>query len=38
MTITEFLKDKNIVILGFGKQGKASFNYIRKHFPNKKLQ
>ena len=37
MTITEFLRDKEIVILGFGKQGKASFNYIRKHFPNKKI-
>lgn len=37
MTVTEFLKDKNIVILGFGKQGKASFNYIRKKFPDKKI-
>ena len=37
MTIYDFLKDKNIVILGFGKQGKSTFNYIRKHFPNKKI-
>ena len=35
MTIPEFLSDKNIVILGFGKQGKATFNYIRKHFKEK---
>lgn len=37
MNITDFLKDKNIVILGYGKQGKASLNYIRKHFKNKKI-
>ena len=37
MTIHEFLENKNIVILGFGKQGKATLNYLRKHFPNKKF-
>jgi UDP-N-acetylmuramoylalanine--D-glutamate ligase len=37
MTIPEFLKDKNIVILGFGKQGRATFNYIRKYFPVKQI-
>jgi UDP-N-acetylmuramoylalanine--D-glutamate ligase len=37
MTIPEFLEDKNIVILGYGKQGKATFNYIRKHFKDKKI-
>jgi UDP-N-acetylmuramoylalanine--D-glutamate ligase len=37
MTIPEFLKDKNLVILGYGKQGKATFNYIRKHFKYKKI-
>ena len=37
MTIADFLKEKNIVILGFGKQGKATFHYIRKHFPSKKI-
>ncbi len=37
MKILEFLENKNIVILGFGKQGKATFDYIRKHFPNKKI-
>ena len=37
MSIIEFLKDKNIVILGYGKQGKANFHYIRKNFPQKKI-
>jgi len=37
MTISDYLKDKNIVILGFGKQGRATFNYIRKHFNDKKI-
>ena len=37
MTVFDFLKDKNIVILGFGKQGKATFHYIRKHFPEKEI-
>lgn len=35
MTVCEFLNDKKIVILGFGKQGKATYKYIRKHFPSK---
>ena len=37
MTILEFFKDKNIVLLGFGKQGKSIFQYIRKHFKDKKI-
>ena len=37
MTTFEFLKDKKIVILGFGRQGRATFQYIRKHFPNKQI-
>lgn len=37
MTLLEFLENKNIVILGFGKQGKSTYRYIRKHFPNKKI-
>ena len=37
MSLIEFLKDKNIVILGYGKQGKSTFKFLRKHFPNKKL-
>lgn len=37
MKIPDFLENKNIVILGFGKQGRATFNYIRKHFKDKKI-
>lgn len=37
MKLNDFLNDKNIAILGFGKQGKATFKYIRKNFPNKKI-
>ena len=35
MTLLDFLENKNIVILGFGKQGKSAYNYLRKHFKNK---
>ena len=32
-----FLKDKKIVILGFGKEGKSSFRFIRNHLPDQHL-
>ena len=35
--LIEFLKDKNIVILGFGREGVSTYNYIRKYFPEKPL-
>lgn len=35
--IIEFLKDKKILILGFGREGRSSFEYIRKHLPEKKI-
>lgn len=35
--IIEFLKDKKILILGFGREGKSSFDYIRKHLPEKEI-
>jgi len=37
MNIIDFLKDKNIAILGFGKEGKSSYSFIRKHLPDKYL-
>lgn len=37
MTLIDFLKDKEIVVLGYGKQGKATYKYLRKHFKNKKI-
>lgn len=29
------LKEKNILILGFGIEGKSTYFFIRKHFPEK---
>jgi UDP-N-acetylmuramoylalanine--D-glutamate ligase len=31
------LKDKNILILGFGKEGKSTYRWLRYHFPDKLL-
>ena len=35
--IIDKLKDKNIAILGFGREGKSTYNFIRKYLPNMKL-
>lgn len=35
--IINILEDKKIVILGFGKEGKSTYNFIRKYLPNQKL-
>lgn len=35
--IMDFLSGKKVCILGFGKEGKSTFNYIKKHNPNFKL-
>lgn len=35
--IIEKLKNKNIAILGFGKEGKSTYKFIRKHLPDKHL-
>lgn len=35
--IIEFLKDKKILILGFGREGRSSFAYIRKYLPEKPI-
>ena len=29
--IIEKLKNKNVAILGFGKEGKSTYNFIRRH-------
>ena len=29
--IIEFLKDKSVLILGFGREGRSTYNYIRKY-------
>lgn len=35
--LIEFLKDKNIIILGFGMEGETTYTFIRNHLPNQKL-
>ena len=35
--VIEFFKDKKVLILGFGREGKSTFNYIRKYLPEKVL-
>lgn len=35
--IIEFLKGKNVAIVGFGREGKSTYNFIRKYLPNQKL-
>lgn len=32
--IISFLKDKEIIILGFGVEGKSTYNFIRRYLPN----
>lgn len=33
--LLEYLKDKRILILGFGIEGKSTYTFIRKYFPDK---
>lgn len=35
--IIEFLKDKEVLILGFGREGRSTYNYIRRYLPEKVL-
>ena len=35
--ILEKIKDKKIIILGFGKEGISTYNFIRKYFPKMPL-
>ncbi len=35
--ILDFLRDKSILILGFGREGRSSLNYIRQNLPDAKV-
>ncbi len=35
--IIEYIKNKKVLILGFGREGKSTYNYIRKHLPEKEI-
>lgn len=35
--LLNYLEDKKILILGFGIDGKSTYNFLRKHFPKKQL-
>ena len=36
--LLDFFKDKSVIILGFGKEGISTYNFIRKYFPEKRIQ
>ena len=35
--LANYIKDKKILILGFGREGKSTYNFIRKYLPRKHL-
>lgn len=35
--LLEYLSEKDILILGFGVEGKSTYSFIRKHFPKKQI-
>lgn len=35
--LLKYLENKKILIVGFGKEGEASYFFLRKHFPEKRL-
>lgn len=37
LTLIDYIKDKKILILGFGREGKSTYNFIRNYLPEKHL-
>lgn len=35
--LIDYISDKNILILGFGREGKSTYNFIRKYLPDKHI-
>lgn len=35
--LLDFLENKEIIILGFGKQGESTYKFLRRHFPEKRI-
>ncbi len=35
--LIDFFKNKTVLILGFGREGKATLNFLRKHYPDRKF-
>lgn len=35
--IAEYLRDRSVLLVGFGREGQSSYRYIRKYFPEKPL-
>ena len=35
--LIEYIKEKKVLILGFGREGKSTYNFIRKYLPAKHL-
>ena len=35
--IIQYIKDKKVLVLGMGREGKSTLSYIRKHLPEKHL-
>lgn len=35
--LIEYFNDQSVLILGFGKEGQSTYNFLRKYYPNKKI-
>lgn len=36
--LKSFFEDKKVIILGFGREGISTYRFLRKYFPEKKIQ